>query len=231
MATSPSLFDCVFFDFDGVIVDSVEAKITAFGELYDEFGPEIRAEVEAYQRAVPGETRFAKIPHFHRDLLGIHLSEGEVMEWCNRLSAIVLDQVVASPLMDDVSEVLAGLIRNGTAAHVVSGTPHGELQVIVDRKGLRPFFRSTRGSPETKASIVRDIMAQDRLDADRCLFVGDAMTDYDAARECGIAFLGRSAPDADPFPGGTMVVERLGEFFLGGTSKAGGSRADRRNVA
>lgn len=211
---SLSRYDGVFFDFDGVIADSVDAKIIAFGELYREFGPEVRAAVMAYQRAVPGETRFDKIPKFHRELLGVELSPDEVTYWCDRLSDIVLDEVVASPLLPDVPEVLTGLRDRGVQAHIVSGTPHDELQVIVDRKGLRPWFASARGAPQKKHVIVEDILAATGLARERCLFVGDAMTDYDCAQACRLDFLGRVERGQNPFPDGTCVVERLGEAFF-----------------
>lgn len=214
--TSLSQYDCIFFDFDGVIADSVDAKITAFGALYDAFGPDVRQAVEDYQRAVPGETRYDKIPRFHRDLLGITLTDEEVLQWCDKLSSIVLDEVVDSPLLPDVATILAMLIRQNVQAHIVSGTPHDELQIIVERKGLSSFFRTARGAPEKKHVIVRDIMKMEGLVADQCLFVGDAMTDYNCAIACDLDFLGRADKVADPFPQGTTVVSRLGEFFTPG---------------
>lgn len=210
----PSQYDCVFFDFDGVIADSVDAKIHAFGELYAEFGAGVRAAVMAYQRAVPGETRFDKIPKFHAGLLGITLTAEEVTTWCQRLSDIVLDQVVASPLLPDVPEVLAMLVARGVQAHVVSGTPHDELQIIVDRKDLRQYFRSVRGAPQKKDVIVRDIMATQGLQVERCLFIGDAMTDYACASATGMDFLGRADRRHNPFPPGTHVVDRLGKAWF-----------------
>ncbi|MDH7972808.1 HAD-IA family hydrolase [Sphingomonas sp. AR_OL41] len=210
----PSPYDAIFFDFDGVIADSVDAKIMAFGELYRDFGPEVRSAVMAYQRAVPGETRFDKIPKFHRELLGIELTQAEIISWCDRLSDIVLDAVVASPLLPDVPEVLALLQAQGVPAHIVSGTPHDELQIIVERKGLRRFFASARGAPQKKHVIVEEILAAQSLVRERCLFVGDAMTDHDCARVCAMDFLGRAPAGQSPFPPGTRVVERLGEAFL-----------------
>lgn len=211
---SPSRYDGIFFDFDGVIADSVDAKIMAFGELYRAFGPEVRTAVMAYQRAVPGETRFDKIPRFHRDLLGIELSPQEITHWCDRLSDIVLDEVVASPLLPDVPEILTLLRDQGVPAHIVSGTPHDELQVIIDRKGLRPFFASARGAPQKKHVIVEDILATTGMARERCLFVGDAMTDYDCAQACRLHFLGRVERGQNPFPAGTHVVSRLGDAFF-----------------
>ena len=210
----PARYAHVFFDFDGVIVDSVEAKIAAFGELYREFGPAIRGKVEAYQRAVPGETRYDKIPRFHREYLGQDLSEAETLEWCDRLSDLVLDQVVACPLLPDVGATLAWLQRLKTPAHIVSGTPHTELEVIVARKGLRPFFASVRGAPEKKASIVMDILSDTSISPRECLFVGDALTDFDCAQATGMDFLGCASNGLHPFEPGTPVVDRLGDYFL-----------------
>lgn len=217
-------FDCVFFDFDGVIVDSVDAKIAAFGELYAEFGPDVRAAVEAYQRDVPGETRYAKIPRFHRELLGIELSQGEIEEWAERLRGIVMERVIACPLLPGVAETLALLARRGAPAHVVSGTPEDELGLIARAKGLAPFFRTLRGSPRSKPAIVREILAAEGHAPERCLFVGDAMSDYDCARECSLAFLGRAEGMAHPFPDGTDVVGDLREFFAAEVRRKGGRK-------
>ena len=59
----------VFFDFDGVIADSVDVKTAAFCGLYSEHGPEVMAKVEAYHLAHLGMTRFQKIAYFQRELV------------------------------------------------------------------------------------------------------------------------------------------------------------------
>jgi len=205
--------DCVFFDFDGVIADSVDAKVHAFGELYRPFGEDVRSAVEAYQRAVPGETRFEKIPKFHREYLGVELSPDQVAVWCDRLGDLVLEVVIDSPLLPDVRDVLDQLLAAQVPCHIVSGTPHDELGVIVSRKGLAHYFRTTEGAPRRKDVIVEQLLATYRYDRARCLFVGDAMTDHKGAAACAIAFLGRAARGETPFPAGTWVVERLGEAF------------------
>jgi len=212
----PHEYAQIFFDFDGVIVDSVEAKIDAFGELYSPYGADIRRKVEAYQRAVPGETRYDKIPRFHRDYLGQDLSDADLQSWSERLSKIVLDTVVACPLLPDVDITLATLQRLKVPAHIVSGTPHLELQEIVARKGIQHFFKQVRGAPEKKAAIVHDILDGTGVDLKDCLFVGDAITDFDCAKTCAMDFLGCAANGAHPFEPGTPVVDRLGEYFPNG---------------
>lgn len=209
-----SQFDAIFFDFDGVIVDSVELKISAFGELYADHGEEIRGMVEAYQRAHPGETRFEKIPMFHRSLLGIELSPAAIAAECDRLGEIILDEVVACPLMPDIAEALRVLRSRDIPCHIVSGTPQDELAEIVERKGIGHFFRSIHGSPRSKSAISEDIFAMCGYDRSRSLFIGDAMTDYRCAIACNMPFLGIGDLAGSPFPFGTHVVERLGETFL-----------------
>jgi len=40
-----SEYKALFFDFDGVLADSVEVKTDAFSKLFEKFGPEIQAKV------------------------------------------------------------------------------------------------------------------------------------------------------------------------------------------
>lgn len=203
--------DAIFFDFDGVIVDSVEAKIQAFGELYRPFGDAVRLAVMAYQRAHPGETRYDKIPRFHRDLLGVALTGPEIERWCARLGDIVIDRVVESPLLPDVAATLAALQDAGVRMHVVSGTPQDELALIARRKRIDGYFHSLEGSPRSKPAILSTLIAAHGLSPHRCLFVGDAMTDHDAAAAFAMPFLGCMTAGSHPFPPGTAVVARLGE--------------------
>lgn len=196
-----------------VIADSVDAKVNAFGRLYSGFGEDVRIAVETYQRAVPGETRYEKIPKFHRDYLGITLSTEEVERWCTRLGDLVLDAVVDSALLPDVIAVLELLRALRIPSHIVSGTPHHELAVILQRKGLSDYFRSAEGAPRRKEVIVEGLLEAYALDPEQCLFVGDAMTDHRCAAACAIPFLGRADPHDSPFPAGTWVVERLGQAF------------------
>ncbi|WP_291137209.1 hypothetical protein [Erythrobacter sp.] len=52
--------------------------------------------------------------------------------------------------------------------------------------------------------------------------MGDALSDYDCARECSLAFLGRAEGAAHPFPSRTEVVANLRAFFAGDVRRAAG---------
>ena len=45
----PAHVDVVFFDFDGVLADSVEVKGRAFGSLFSEYGSDVVSRVMRHQ--------------------------------------------------------------------------------------------------------------------------------------------------------------------------------------
>jgi beta-phosphoglucomutase-like phosphatase (HAD superfamily) len=64
-----------FFDFDGVLADSVEVKTKAFARLFEPFGPEVMARVVDHHRRYSGVTRVDKFRHYYREFLQQPLSE------------------------------------------------------------------------------------------------------------------------------------------------------------
>jgi HAD superfamily hydrolase (TIGR01509 family) len=204
----------VFFDFDGVILDSVAVKTAAFGELYAGYGPDVARAVVEYHLAHGGVSRFEKFRHFHEDLLGLTMTDALMDELCAAFNALTLTKVMEAPFIPGARETLAALGRRGVPAFVASGTPQAELEATVLARLGEGVFAEVHGSPRTKTEIVRDVAARRGLDPARCVFVGDAVTDFRAARECGVPFLGVRGPDGHPFPEGIPVVATLSPAAL-----------------
>jgi phosphoglycolate phosphatase-like HAD superfamily hydrolase len=202
--------EAVFFDFDGVIVDSHTVKTRAFAALYADDHPEIVEAVMAYHNAHGGMSRYKKFDHFERALLGREPSAGRIAELGERFAGAVVEAVVASPEIPGAGELLSALRRRETPCYVASGTPEEELRQIVKRRQLEGFFRAVRGSPAEKAEILAELCERHRHDVARCLMVGDAMTDYVAAQAVGMPFLGVvKQGHASPFPRGAKFVAAL----------------------
>jgi phosphoglycolate phosphatase-like HAD superfamily hydrolase len=209
-----SPLSAVFFDFDGVLAESLDIKIRAFTELYKEHGPEVLAQVLAHHRAHGGVSRIQKIRHCHREMLGIQLEPEELMALGRRFSNMVVDAVVASAWVDGARELLDGLAGR-LPMFVVSGTPEPELREIISRRGMDGYFVAARGSPPDKVTVIGELLGAHDLQAERVLFVGDAMTDYDAAMATGLRFLGRVPPgEESPFPEATVIVPDLAALTL-----------------
>jgi beta-phosphoglucomutase-like phosphatase (HAD superfamily) len=75
-------YQAFFFDFDGVLADSVEVKTKAFARLFAPFGPEVSAKVVDHHRRHSGVTRVEKFRHYYQEFLHQALSEAELAELC-----------------------------------------------------------------------------------------------------------------------------------------------------
>jgi HAD superfamily hydrolase (TIGR01549 family) len=112
---------------------------------------------------------------------------------------------VACAEIEGAEQLLQALTQGGTPCFVVSGTPEEELKEIVERRQLSAYFASVHGAPAEKTDILAELIARHGFEPSRCLMVGDAMTDYRAAMDNGVPFLGVAA-GASPFPDEVPVV-------------------------
>lgn len=186
----PDQLDAIIFDFDGVLVESVDVKTNAFAALYAEYGSDIVKRVVAYHREHGGISRFQKFRYFHREFLGIELTPKAEADLGRRFSEMVEDAVVAAPWVVGAQEFIQAH-KEKIPMFVASGTPDDELNRIILRKGIRRYFVSVYGSPATKAEIIRRIVTECSLRKEHVLMVGDSITDYQGATEVGVEFIGR----------------------------------------
>jgi len=207
-------FKAIIFDFDGVIVESSDIKTDAFRAMYEPYGPEVVNAAVAHHQANGGISRRKKIRFIHREFLGRSLTAEELETLCQKFSELVEEAVVACSPVPGAQAFLDANVGE-RPLFVVSGTPHEELLRIVDRRGIGDYFTAVFGSPPEKPPTIRDILADHQLQPEQALFVGDALTDYNAAAETGLCFVGRVAPwHSDPFPDGTTIIPDLSQLSL-----------------
>lgn len=193
--------DAVFFDFDGVLVDSMAVKARAFARLYEEDAPQVVRQVTEYHAANGGMSRYKKFEHFERVLLGREPDEKRLTGLGERFASLVVEEVVASPEVEGAGALLCRLKKARIPCYVVSGTPESELRQIVLRRGLSGFFSQVRGSPTEKTQILAELMHAYCHRAECSLMVGDALGDYAAAQAVGMPFLGVvQRGELSPFP-------------------------------
>ena len=184
----------IVFDFDGVILDSANVKTEAFVELYAHHGAEVTARVREHHLANLGISRFKKFEWIATHILGAPLTAEHSRELGEQFSALALSRVLSAPFICGAQDSLAQLASK-YPLFVASGTPQEELDTIVDRRGLRPYFREIHGTPREKPEILRDIMQRFGLSTSELLFIGDGMSDYKAASAVGVEFLALDTAD------------------------------------
>lgn len=203
--------DAVVFDFDGVLVESVDVKTRAFALLYEPYGPEVVDKVVGWHLEHGGISRYEKFRHFHQIFLGRSLPAAEEAQLADRFSALVEEAVIAAAWIPGAREFLEGWHAR-LPLYVASGTPEDELVRIIARRGMSGYFAGVAGAPRRKGEILRDFLGRGNVPPDRMLMVGDAMTDYVGAKEAEVPFLGIAPLGASPFPAGVDVLPDLTRF-------------------
>jgi len=199
-------WEAVFFDFDGVIVDSVDVKTKAFAKMFRKYGPEVEKKVVEYHLNNGGVSRFDKFRYYYEEILNKPVNEEIIRSLSEQFSNLVMDGILASPFMSGAKESLKSLKEKEIPCYIVSATPHEEINLILEKKGLRGYFKEAHGSPRKKWEICQDIINRKNYNPQNCLFIGDAMSDYEAAQKNGICFLGIVKEDEiSPFPYNTSL--------------------------
>ena len=88
-----SLYEVIFFDFDGVLVESVEIKTQSFEKMYERFGTAVSNGVKEYGRKAGGLSRYEKFVYCHSKFLDQSLSEDELETLSDEYSSLVLEEV------------------------------------------------------------------------------------------------------------------------------------------
>ncbi len=179
----------VFFDFDGVLVDSVPLKTAAYAEIFKPYGKQAVNEIVTYHQKYGGIDRYRKIRHIS-NVIGLGLSKKTVNQMAENFSVLVKNEIIVKPLIPGIRELLENLQSCGIKLFIISGTPEEELQDIARSKNIVSYFQGICGSPATKEVIISAILTQYQFDAKRCIFIGDAIGDFEAALSVGMFFLG-----------------------------------------
>ena len=185
--------DAIIFDFDGVLVESVNVKTQAFASLYAEYGDAVVAEVEKYHLNNGGISRFDKFRYFQTEILKRPpLNDSDIANLADAFSVLVTDQVVAAPMVNGAQSFLE-IAGRQLRLFVVSGTPTAELKEIISRRDLSEYFTGIWGSPKSKSENIAELLSEHGLSPGRCVMIGDALADYEGAVSNEVHFLGRVA--------------------------------------
>lgn len=203
-------FDAIAFDFDGVLVESVDIKTQAFAELYRPYGEEIVSQVIDYHLKHGGISRHEKFHYFHETLLGIPLPPSEIRQLAENFSRLVVKAIVNAPWVDGAENFLIAWHAH-IPLFVASGTPEKELKNILTQRGMMHYFKGVYGTPCAKDKILLGIAQQQNIKPARILMVGDSITDYEGAQIAGTGFLGYVS-SASPFPSTTHVCSDYIQF-------------------
>jgi phosphoglycolate phosphatase-like HAD superfamily hydrolase len=184
------MIKAIIFDFDGVIVESVDIKTEAFAKLFAKEGKEAVKEIVNYHLNNTGVSRYDKFKFIYKEILHRPLDNEKFLALCDKFSQLVVDSVVKAPYTKGVR----GFLENNASEYqlfVISATPQEEMKRIIRERKMTHFFKRVYGAPIKKTDAVQDILIKEEIKSNNILYVGDSMSDYIAAKNNALNFVAR----------------------------------------
>lgn len=180
----------IFWDFDGVILDSMPIRDYGFVKIFEDFDKSLVDKLLEYHTKNGGLSRYVKIRYFYNELLGQVVSDEKVQELADKFSTIMRAELTNKKyLIAQTVEFIEKNYKNYNF-HIVSGSDEKELNYLCDELGLRIYFKTIEGSPTHKNDLVKNILKKFSYHPKKCVLIGDSINDYEAANINGMKFYG-----------------------------------------
>jgi HAD superfamily hydrolase (TIGR01549 family) len=185
----------IFFDFDGVLAESVNIKTEAFREMYLQYGTAFAQRVVEHHLANGGMSRYEKVKIYNGQWLAEEVNAEKIQLLSQRFSDLVVEGVVNSNEVTGALDFLSS--ASDYKKYIITGTPTVEIKPILERRKMNHFFEGIYGSPEKKDFWVKEILKNENVLPEECVFIGDALADYNAAIGNDITFILRETKEAE----------------------------------
>ena len=181
------MFQAIIFDLDGTLIDSRAAILDAFGKALAEKGIAPRIALSAVRIGPP-------LAETLRELSGS--DDAALLDSLAEHFKAHYDSTGyrASEVFADIPELLPALTASGTRCFLATNKRLAPTRLILQHLQWEPFFaevyaldRETPRLPD-KSTMLARLLAEQALDAQNCIYVGDTPEDEAAARANGLRF-------------------------------------------
>ena len=120
----------IFWDFDGVILDSMKVRDWGFEQIFKSFKKEDIDRLLKYHRENGGLSRYVKIRYFFEELLSQSIEEEEVLVYAQKFSRLMRKELInpSNLIVDSVKFIKNNFKRYNF--HIVSGSDQEELRFL-----------------------------------------------------------------------------------------------------
>lgn len=195
----------IFWDFDGVLMDSNAVRDVGFERVLSEFPKEQVDQLLAFHKANGGLSRYVKFRYFFEEIRKEPITAEEILIWAERFSLIMKELLVNPKLLID--EIISFVKDNQGKyiMHITSGSDQGELRYLCQSMGIDHLFTSIHGSPKPKKEWVKELIETHGYGKEECVLIGDSYNDYEAAQNNGIYFMAYNAPNLKKYTNAALL--------------------------
>jgi phosphoglycolate phosphatase-like HAD superfamily hydrolase len=183
-------YKVIFWDFDGVILNSNAIRDEGFEKVLTDYPEEHIEELMQYHKKNGGLSRYVKFRYFFEEVRGEQISENEVNRWAEKFSEIMVEMLNDRSLLIDETNQYIKENFNKQRMHIVSGSDQNELRYLCKELKIDRYFKSIHGSPTAKSMLVKQVIEKEKYSKEDCLLIGDSINDKEAAENNFIDFKG-----------------------------------------
>ena len=179
----------IFWDFDGVLIDSNNIRTNGFREIFHEHPRNLVDQLIEYHFKNGGLSRYDKIKYFYEKILKKSISKTQVVEYSNSYKSIMLNHLLNKKFLINDS---LNFIKNNNSKNMflVSASDEKELTIICEYLDLKKYFIEIKGSRTTKKNNLKNLLCEYNLESVDSVLIGDSFNDYEAAKFNEINFYG-----------------------------------------
>jgi phosphoglycolate phosphatase-like HAD superfamily hydrolase len=184
----------IFWDFDGVILNSNEVRSQGFAEVLKDFPIEQVNQLMKFHNENGGLSRYVKFRYFFEEVRKEILTDQKLKFYNDSFSKIMRESLIDSKLL--ILETNNFIKKNYLKfqMHIVSGSDEVELNFLCEKLGIARYFISINGSPTPKTKLVFDLISKQNYEKSKCLLIGDSINDWEAAKHNNIKFMAYNSP-------------------------------------
>jgi len=201
----------IFWDFDGVIKDSVAVKSDAYEQLFKTFRGDVSNKVKLHHEANGGMSRFDKFPLYLK-WAGEEPSQKLVDQYSKKFSNLVKQKVIDSAWVPGVIEYIEKNAQE-QKFFIVTATPQLEIEEILDSLDIRKNFLKIIGAPTPKENAIRQLLVGcPNVELHQTVMIGDASSDHKAAELNQVPFILRRT-DLNHELQRTLDCQMINDFY------------------
>lgn len=180
----------IFWDFDGVILDSMKVRDLGFRKVLADFPENQVDELIQYHNLNGGLSRYVKFRYFYERILHKTITDDQVQGLADEFSQIMKVELIKPEYIIRHSMQFIEEFSNKIPMFIVSGSDQTELRYLCKSLKIESHFQGIYGSPTPKAELIENIINSEDAESEQCLLIGDSINDFEAANNNGLKFCG-----------------------------------------
>ena len=186
-------YQSIFFDCDGVILDSNKIKSISFYNTAAKYCQESAGKLLKYHQENGGISRYIKFKYFIEKLLPLssspkyHYNSPSIDELLEEYAKQLADKLLVCKIAKNLN-----LLRSKTKKsdwYVITGGDENEVKKLFMERNIERYFNmGIYGSPKTKEEILAGLMSSNQVRYP-AIFLGDSKYDFEVAKKYKLDFI------------------------------------------